>query len=71
MTPKEKDELIERISALPLVEQFAFIEALVRQLRQANVDRAAIEEQMDALVADEGMQRVLRNEDLGKSDAAW
>jgi hypothetical protein len=71
MTAKEKYELIERISAWSLFEQLEFIEALVRQLRKANTDREAIEKQMDALVADEGMQRVLRNEDLENGDATW
>jgi hypothetical protein len=71
MTRKEKYELIEQIGEWSLFDQLEFIEALVRQLRRANVDRAAIEKQMDALVADENMQRVLRNEDLDGENAAW
>jgi hypothetical protein len=70
MTAKEKYELYQRVGQLPLVEQLEIIEALVRQLRKANVDRDAIEEAMDAMVADPGMQRVLRNEDLGTTNAA-
>jgi hypothetical protein len=70
MTAKEKYELYQRVGQLPLVEQLRIIEGLVRQLRKANVDRGAIEEAMDAMVADPGMQRVLRNEDLEDTNAA-
>jgi hypothetical protein len=69
VTAKEKYELIERLSSLPATEQLEVIEALIRGLRKASLDRGAIEKAMDAMVADPGMQRVLRNEDLVKSDA--
>jgi hypothetical protein len=71
MTPQEKYELIERISTWTLFDQLEFIEALVRQLRKANTDYAAIEKQMDAMAADEAMQRVLRGEDLEDGDETW
>jgi hypothetical protein len=70
MTTKEKHELIERLTSLPLGEQLDIIESMIRALRKANVDREAVGQAMDAMVADPGMQRVLRNEDLVTPNAA-
>ena len=69
MTSNEKYELIQRVSKLPTVEQLALIEELIGELRLAFTDHAAIEREMNAMMADPGMQRVLRNEDLLKPGA--
>ena len=64
MTFKEKHEIAERIAQLPVAEQLAFIEELVRGLRQAFTAHAALERQMEEMVNDPDVQRVLRNEDV-------
>lgn len=69
MTKQDMHEISERVSRLPLYDQLELIERLIRNLRKANVDRDAIEVAMDAMVADPGMQRVLRNEDLVTTNA--
>jgi len=64
MSSRERHEIVQRASSLPFAEQLALIEDLIRTLRRSCADQGAIEQQMDALVRDPGMQRVLRNEDL-------
>jgi hypothetical protein len=56
--------MVERIAQLPVVEQLAFVEELVRRLRRAFTDHAAIERDLDDTVNDPAMQRVLNNQDL-------
>jgi hypothetical protein len=70
MTRHEKYDMVKRIGQLPLVEQLELVEELLRNLRKANTDDAAIEKAMDAMVADPDMQRVLNNEDLVDHHAA-
>jgi DNA-directed RNA polymerase subunit F len=67
MTAQERYEIVERVAKLPPEEQLQLIEELVRSLRRASVDRLAVERTMDEMAADPGMQRVLRNEDVGDS----
>jgi hypothetical protein len=64
MTAQEKYEIVQRVAQLPVVEQLALIEELIRNLRRSSIDREAIDQQMDAMVSDPGIQRVIRNEDL-------
>ena len=64
MTSAEKYEIAERIARLPVGEQLAFIEGLIRGLRQAFTDHAALTREMEQMAADPDIQRVLRGDDL-------
>jgi hypothetical protein len=57
MTDKEKYEIVERIKALPVVEQLAFIEDLVRNLRMAHTDHEAMAREMEEMANDPDFQR--------------
>ena len=70
MNANEKHKFLQMVACLPVAEQLEMVETLIRQLRRSSVDHEAVERDMDEMVADSGMQRVLRNEDMVKANVA-
>jgi hypothetical protein len=70
MTDREKYEIVQRIRALPVLEQLEIIEDLVRNLSMAHTDHEAMAREMEEMANDPAMQRVLNNEDLVKADGS-
>ena len=70
MTTDEMLEMESRFAAWPVEQQLRFIERLARRIRRDSfTDHAGLAAQMDEMVNDPGMQRVLNNQDLERTGA--
>jgi hypothetical protein len=69
MTGHERYELLERIGKLTPEEQLMLAEGILRNIRRAHfTDHEALRRDAEAMAADPGIQKALRNEDLPYED---
>ena len=57
MTTIERYELIQQIKALPVVEQLAVLEEIIRTVRRSFVDQATLDRQVVEMANDPDIQR--------------